>query len=289
MRTDDCRQHGLLAILLALGLSLGGCSAMGALRSGGEHTRVETLSIPVDDASWLRIDTHVGTISVHGGAVDAISLTATVQARAATTERARELTTGTKLRIRRDAERLKIACERPVTRWREYLGIALDVSVPPSFQVAAMVNQGGISVSGASAVESSTHNGSLSITEIAGDVEAQTYRGSVRCLGVQGHLNVHTHEGRIEVEDARRVPWVTVQTHSGGITLRVTPEVSAAVKMSANDGRLDTAIPLAVVGVLGRESRSVSGIAGDGTGRVTLTTCKGSVSIEGLPARASTK
>ncbi|KAB2379787.1 DUF4097 family beta strand repeat-containing protein [Actinomadura montaniterrae] len=133
--------------------------------------------------------------------------------------------------------------------------------------------------------------GAVDANTVSGDIEAQGLDGTVSFTSVSGdlalaggaveQLTARTVSGRIAADvdlvgDGR----IEVNTVSGEVALRIPESAGARVTLNAAAGRIETSFP-----ELGRADRAVattvSGKIGDGSGRLSVNSVSGSITLLG--------
>ncbi|MFG2090156.1 MULTISPECIES: DUF4097 domain-containing protein [unclassified Spirillospora] len=143
-------------------------------------------------------------------------------------------------------------------------------------------------------------SGDVTLDEVAGAIDANTVSGAIEAQGLDGtvsftsvsgdlslaggsldHLAARAVSGRIAADvsltgDSR----VDVNTVSGEVALRIPESAGAQVTLNSAAGRIETSFP-----ELGRQERpvahSVAGKLGDGSGRLTVNTVSGPITLLG--------
>lgn len=139
--------------------------------------------------------------------------------------------------------------------------------------------------------------GKLEAVTVSGDIEAQGLHGSVTFSSVSGplalaggvldRLAAKTVSARVTADIALAPDGeVQIGTMAGEVALRLPATTSAQVSLSSATGRVDSAFP--GLEPLDRPvTKGVSGKLGDGTGRVSVNTVSGNVTLlSGPPAQA---
>lgn len=134
----------------------------------------------------------------------------------------------------------------------------------------------------AGTIDAGTVSGAIEAQGLAGTVSFTSVAGDLSLAGASiGTLAARTVSGRITADialsgDAR----VEANTVSGEVALRVPEAAGAQVTLNSAAGRIETSFP-----ELGRRDRtiaqSVTGKIGDGTGRLTVNTVSGSITLLG--------
>jgi hypothetical protein len=139
--------------------------------------------------------------------------------------------------------------------------------------------------------------GAVDANTVSGDIEAQGLDGTVTFTSVSGDLALAG--GAVEQLTARSVSGriaadvdlvgggrVDVNTVSGEVALRVPESAGAQVSLNSAAGRIETSFP-----ELGRQVRavatSVNGKIGDGTGRLSVHSVSGAITLIGRDGDAA--
>ncbi|MHC4165437.1 MAG: DUF4097 family beta strand repeat-containing protein [Planctomycetota bacterium] len=264
-----------LAFLLCTALMLAGCNMR------AKYERTVQLSAPMSPGSTFTAQTHNGYIKTNGADVADCNMVATITARAATEEQARELAEEVEISLEPSGDGLTAKIKKPTRLINKSVGVSLDVTVP-----------------GRAHLELETHNGSVTVTDIAGDVRAKTHNGDVTTHRVSGSTALETHNGRISVKQtsgdaklkthngsvkafyAESAPSdgdISIVTHNGSIELETPPDLSARVEASAHNGSINTDLPITISGKFSKNR--LVGKIGSGQGRLYLETHNGSIRL----------
>ena len=151
-------------------------------------------------------------------------------------------------------------------------------------------------VSSDDALSAETVSGRLDIDTVrAPRVEASSVSGAVALHGVESRrVEVETVSGSVTFSGALATNGrYEFESHSGGIRLTVPDGTGFELESESFSGGLRSAIPIVVgrgdrageVTVFEPGSRSIEGVAGDGGGRLELSTFSGDMRIEVGPSR----
>jgi len=164
--------------------------------------RTIELEQALGSGSALAVSTTSGSIEVAGQETDRVHVVATVVARAATKEQARDLAEQVSLRLEQTADGLGIRIDKPDPARRRFISISYEVTVP---------RQTGIDCSSAS--------GSVNLADLTGEVSARTASGSVEATGIAGTIHLHSSSGSITCD---RVDSAEVHLESASGAVRLT-------------------------------------------------------------------
>lgn len=268
-------------------LSLPAAISLYVLAAGGciptaEYERVVRMSEPVGSAKVFEAETHNGSITVEGAAVNMCDLTATITARADTEENAKKVTD--KVRVWLDTSGPKIAAriEKPDLVGWQYVGVAFDVKIANHINLDLVTHNGAVEIADITGtVEATTHNGAVTTREVTGNHSLTTHNGRISCRQILGDIELETHNGSVDVVYTNNAPTpgkVDIVTHNGGIDFTSPPNLSAKVDVSTHNGSIHTSLPITVVGEVSK--RELRGTIGSGEGRLHLETHNGSIRIK---------
>lgn len=204
------------------------------------------------------IEAHNGGISVRGSDRGDALVRARIVGRADTDADARRLVS----EVRVGASGSTVRAEGPDNNRDESWDVSYEVTVPRNATVTLTTHNGGIVLEefGGSA-KLNTHNGGLVLRNVAGDIHAETKNGGVR-VDLTG--------------DRWSGAGLDVQTHNGGIAIRLPEHYSAELDLQTTHGRISIDVPVTVQGTIGR---SLTTTLGGGGARLHAVTTNGGVSV----------
>ena len=249
-----------LAVCLCVLTVFAGCSDF---HFKAKHARTVSLSVPVEQAAELCVETAVGSITVTGADVTDCNITAEITVKAETEDEARKLAEQVKIEARPDGDRLSVKVSKPADLKKRSLEVKFKIVAPKQLKVDCSVNVGSVSVSDMD-----------DRIKVSGNV------GSIFCRGVVGDVDLNSNVGSVEVEyagDAAAACNATITTNVGSIEFAAPAQLSAQVNASTNVGSVKTDKPITVVGKVGK---SVNGTIGAGEGKIRLKTNVGSIHIK---------
>lgn len=148
-----------------------------------------------------------------------------------------------------------------------------------------------------------TVSGTIEVEGAVPDLELNSVSGSLRARGVGGRLEAHTVSGAVEVAAERPLDrfrahtvsgrvevagalspqgTVTVESHSGPVTLRLPPDTPAEYEVSSFTGSIENRITDQEPRTL-RWGRHALLTVGAGSARVRIETFSGRIALEPLP------
>jgi DUF4097 and DUF4098 domain-containing protein YvlB len=271
----------IVAVVAAL--ALGGCIIIDTHSSWqptAKADRTETLSAPISQGALLVAKTHNGKISVTGEERQDCSVVATIYASAWSEEKARELAAATKVELETSDGKLYVKISQPEFLNNCSVGVNLTISVPKETRLQLESHNGGITLADiAGDVKGTTHNGPVKAARVSGRMDLVTHNGSVTGEELRGDMLARTHNGKVFVAYSQEAPGaldVNLETHNGGITFTPPPELSVVANISTHNGKIYTDVPLTVKG---KVDDKLQGTIGKGEGKLVLTTHNGSIKI----------
>lgn len=164
----------------------------------------------------LAVSTTSGSIEVTGQETDRVHVVATVVARAATKEQARDLAEQVSLRLEQTADGLGIRIDKPDSASRRFVSISYKITVPRHTDI-----------------DCSSASGSITLANLTGEVSTRTASGSIDAAGIAGAIRLHSSSGSISCDRIDSAE-VYLESASGsvrltnGTTLRVCQLIAAS-------------------------------------------------------------
>lgn len=199
-----------------------------------------------------------GGIRVQGWDRNEIRVRVKVKATATTRSRAREIADA----ITIDTQGI-IRANDFDTRRRESMSVSYDVFVPFS-----------------SDLDLETHNGGITIKDVAGDIRFSALNGGVSLSALAGDVRGKTTNGGLEVKlegDSWRGAGLDVATTNGGVRIIIPDGYSANLESGTVNGQIDLDFP---VTVQGRLNRHITTKLGEGEPAIRAVTTNGGVRIQ---------
>lgn len=167
----------LMVFVGACQMPFGGCYPQALFE------RTTELQHALEPGSTLAVSTASGSIDVAGRQTDQCHAIATIRARAATEEEARELAEQVTIRFESTPEGLEIKADRPERLRNKSVSISYEVTVPHQTNIRC-----------------SSASGSLDLRDLTGDVKAHAASGSVKAARITGSVNLDSASGSIRAE-----------------------------------------------------------------------------------------
>lgn len=268
----------LLICLSCLLTFLAGCGITMSNQAGqAKYERAVQLSAPLSSAPTFAVKNHNGSITIGSTGIDDCNLSATITARAATIEEARELAEKTKIKLERFGNKLTAKIDKPGFGDNR-VSVNLNAKVPRQTNLELLVHNGAIEITDiAGRIDATTYNGEVTAKKLSGTTKVETHNGSITCMGISGDTRLVTYNGNVKTDcsEATRSNYeITIVTHNGGIEFVAPPDLSARLNISTQNGSVNSDLPISV-------SRSqLKGTIGTGQGKLHLETHNGSVRIQ---------
>jgi Toastrack DUF4097 len=127
------------------------------------------------------------------------------------------------------------------------------------------------------AITAKTSSGGIDIVQTgSGDVEVSSSSGTVRVQGVRGALRASTTSGGLHIEGEPRGDW-RLSSSSGAVRVDVPDGTGFELDADSGSGGIDVAMPVTVVGSLGRHT--LRGTVRGGGPRLYVRTSSGGIHI----------
>ena len=225
MKTNYLTRISLVCLLCISAVITGCCINIGCWPRA-KYEKTEQLSAPFAPGQTLDVQTNVGSITVTGADVSTCDVTATITAKARTTEKARKLAEETKIKLESTGDKLKVKVKKPPMADKDAICVSFDITVPKQTELQLASNVGEIHVS--------------NITE---PIEAETNVGTITCREITGHVDLTTNVGEVTVAYSDTAPSACnadIKIDIGEINFTAPPDLSAHVNVSANIGSIET-------------------------------------------------
>jgi hypothetical protein len=267
-----------LGCLLCMVMFLTGCINIGSCAMRAKYQRSVQLSAPLSPGSAFEAQTHNGSITINGADVADCNMTATIVARAATDEEARELAEKVKVTLVSSGNRLITKIDKPTRLINKSVSVSLNVEVPNQTDLDLVTHNGSVEISDITGLlNATTHNGKVTSERISGTTAFKTHNGSVTCREISGDSQLSTYNGSVKAFYSGSASSISMITHNGSIELATPPGFSAQVKASTHNGSINTDLPITVTGKVSKSK--LTGTIGTGEGQLHLETYNGSIRI----------
>jgi len=260
------RAVNVLSLVLSLSVGAGHARAQPSAerstqdcRAGeGQVDRIycETREVAVPLTKALRVSAPLnGSIRVHGWDKPEIRAWARVEANAPMDQEARDLARAVTTFALHDELRAEGASISPQRSW----SVSYDVWVPTQTDLELTAYNGNVAVEKVNArVNAETKNGSLSMTDLAGDVRGRTANGAVN----------------VEVEGDRwQGSGLDLTTVNGAVALTVPRNYSADLEIGTSNGDMNVDFPITLQG---RITRRLTFTLGNGGPLIRVLSANGS-------------
>jgi len=217
-------------------------------------------TVTVGASPSLDVSTGSGSVTVQGGAGNAMVIKGTVKVR-----------TGSNVPSNAADLAQRLVANPPITQSGDAVtvGKILDEDTRRAVSVSYQ-----ITVPGATAVQANSGSGSVSVTGVSGAVKANSGSGSVVAAGIGGYVELRTGSGNISLKDGGK--GASLSTGSGSIEATLSGE--GDVKANTGSGNITLT---GVVGLLTASTGSGSiGVSGKPTGDWKVSAASGNVSVD---------
>ena len=276
------KKVSLGSLLCLLIVAAGCCINIGSCAMRAKYERTVQLSAPLSPGSSFAALTHNGSITITGADVTDCNLTATITAQAITEEDAQKLAEQTTIKLETWGDKLTAKIDKPTFLMNQSVSVSLDVQVPNRTALELTTHNGQVRITNITGrLNATTHNGKVTAEQISGNTELYTHNGSVICREISGDTQLKTHNGDIKVFYSQTAPSVcdiSLITYNGGIELTTPSSFSGEIDAATHNGSIRTDLPITVVGKLSKSK--LTGKIGTGQGKLHLETHNGSIGIK---------
>ncbi len=213
------RWIGQILVVAAAVLATAGCSTVDeALRAKAERT-VE-LEHALSPGSQLSVSTTNGSIEVTGQETDRVYVIATIVARGATKDQARELAEQIVVRLEPRAGGLQVEVEKPAPADSKSVRISYEIIVPRQTTVDIASASGSVEMADLIGNPTArTASGSIEASRITGSIRFQSSSGSIWCSEVdQGDVQLESASGSVRLTDGSSLGVCQLGAMSGSVT-----------------------------------------------------------------------
>ena len=284
------------------------------------YERQTDISAPMTMGQTFISRTSDGFIKVEGQPVSTCQIQATITARAASEERARDLAQGTTIQLAPHAQGLKVVAVKPNRKPGESIDISYEAVVPKQTSLNLYSSDGHITIENLIGdIQCQSSDGHVKLCHLTGSLRIQTSDGCIQASDLHaGQLTCRSSDGRIDIKGCEAeqatvrssdgsihlydvaIPKLTGISYDGSITVHYTPQASGQVDidLKASDGSIDLVLPQEVsaqvqlstrdggyhldrpITMHGNSRNRLSGTLGDGQGRIVLSTSDGNIHIQ---------
>jgi hypothetical protein len=155
----------------------------------------------ISPGAHVTLKTGRGSITVHTGDENTLSVTANMSARGTTESNADESMSQVPVVVEKTKDGYSVNPENQYNSDKQ-VSVDLDVEVPKNVSVSANSDRGDISITGiGGAIDASTQKGDFDIHDTGSDVNVAMQSGNARISDVAGNVHVTGHGTEIEVGD----------------------------------------------------------------------------------------
>lgn len=249
----------LIILLMPVLIFISGCIAIAKVK----YTRQVNVTVPAGKAESFKAETHNGDITIKGSQTTDCSLTAIITAKADTQEAAQKIAEQVKIELVPEGNSINVRIEKSGISKFAQISVDLDANLPAGMNLSLK-----------------SHNGKISSSNIIGTIMAVTHNGKIEYTGVLADLKFETHNGSADITctgQSAKPCNISTETHNGNIDFTAPENFSAAIDASTHNGSIQTSLPVAVSGKIGK---NLKGTLGDGRDKLYLKTHNGSIKIK---------
>ncbi len=272
----------LVVCLVTAAIAVTGCCIrIGCWPASAKYERTVQLSAPLSPGSVFAAQTHNGSITIRGGETADCNVTAKITAQAGSDKEARKLAEETKVTLEPSGNKLTAKIQQPTCIMNQSVSVSLDVTLPTQTGLELTTHNGTVSITNITGrIDATTHNGSITTEGVSGAIKLRTHNGRITCKEISGDMELLTHNSSVEAacsKSASPVCNISIVTHNGGIDFTAPPNLSAAVEVSTHNGSIDSDLSITAIGEVNK--RELRGTIGKGQGKLHLETHNGSIKI----------
>jgi len=227
-------------------------------------------SFSVEEGVQFVLDNVNGSIGVSSWDDNEIRIDALIKIKAPSKSKAEELFEKIEFVVEEKDGYLKIEADLPRV-WQVGFLFGDHVSISVHYEVR---------VPRATDLDLKSVNGEIDVDAVRGRFDIQTTNGSIGLRDMEGDGEVKTVNGGIgcHIVEFLKGSRLDIKTTNGDVHLRLPDNVGASLEAKTINGSIDLDIPLSKSIKVKR--RSISGVLGDGEGKILVRTTNGGISIE---------
>lgn len=214
------RWIGRTAAVAAAVFFLAGCSTPVDDAFKAKAERKVELDYPLGSGSALAVSTASGSIRVAGHQTNDAHVVATIVARAATRQQARELAEQVTVRFERTGNGVQIKVDRPAPASKRSVSVSYEINVPRQTDIDCDSASGAVDLTDLiGAVTGRTASGPIAAARITGSIQLQSTSGAIRCEQIdRGDIRLDNASGSLHLIDASTIGTCQMGAASGSVT-----------------------------------------------------------------------
>ncbi len=227
-------------------------------------------SFTVGEGAEFILENVNGDIEVSSWDGDEIEIRAEIRIKAPSKSKAEELYEKIEFLIDEKEGYLSVEADLPRMRqvgflFGDHISIAIDYE---------------IRVPGTTDLDLTSVNGDIDAEAVRGLFDIRTTNGSIDLRGMKGGGEVKTVNGGVKcrIVEFPKKGSLDIKTTNGGVRLYLPEGVGGSLEAKTVNGGIDLDIPLTKS--IRVKRRSISGVLGDGEGKIQIRTTNGGISIE---------
>ncbi len=275
----------LTSALMSVLIAVSGCIIIqtGNRIPLAKHERTVRLSEPMTAGSLFSARSHDGHITLIGEDTTDCNVTATIVTRAGSETKAKQISEQTNPSLERTGDGLIVKVKKPLPLWiNQCVDVHFDVRVPINSNLKLATKDGDITVENINGIiDVKTGDGTIILSQVSRQIKARSFDGSIKIRENTGDVDVKTFDGKITViysEEAGNVCDISLVTNDGTIELDTPENFSAKADISANDGFIQSDLPIEIAGKFNR--KKIKGTIGTGQGKLYIRSGDGTIRIK---------
>ncbi len=227
----------------ALGPGFGGLlrSLFSKIQWGERTTHEEILVVPAPAGRAITIYNANGKTRVIGEDREDVQIRICKSVRADCPDLAAKLLDSIRLQSSNSVDVLEIEVQIP-RKCSRHAVAHIELCVPRDTEITLSSTNGKICLEGLERpIHARSSNGSVSISEVAGDIDVTTANAKVTCRCTQGHLRARSSNGKIEVES--HIGSIDAATSNGVIRASIERLGELGISLTTSNGRIVLDLP----------------------------------------------
>ncbi|MBN1886198.1 MAG: DUF4097 family beta strand repeat protein [Candidatus Krumholzibacteriota bacterium] len=227
----------------------------------------------VEEGASLVIETKSGRIRVESGETNGIVVRIETVVRAPSKSEARKILARIAFDIESSPRRVSLGADLPRLRSTGLFAGALGDRTSVAVNYLVVVPR-------RTDLDLVSRNGDIDVRDVEGAFFIETGNGDVAARGLAGEGTLKTVNGRVDcrLDRLERGGNLTIRSGNGPVVLLIPRKTGARLEAGARNGRVRVGFALEDAKRAGRHR--VSGVIGDGDGRIAIRTTNGNIDID---------
>lgn len=195
-----------------------------------QATRDETLNHGAADLKSISVETHNGSVTLHGRDDGEIEIQAHYTSRASSTTRARELVETFTTDLSVASGQLLVKANFATTSYNNQ-SVSYEIYLPKHLNVTVQ-----------------TSNGSITVDDLAAEADLTSSNGAISVVSATGmdDVRIRTSNGRIEVSVPSGMSQLTAESSNGRIEIDGNPAEGGHWQLRTSNGGIHVSLPRAL-------------------------------------------